>query len=528
MGKLKIKDIMFGKIDGYNEFLEYGDDACKQFFFEFPNVDINKVLNGSVYYICGEKGTGKTMLLKYLESRARENPEVCSEFIRFKKEVDEDQRNQLKRASLPTQPFEEIIDKDVPLDSTIDCTLAWQVYLIKCIVFTLEKSQVEVFDKKDIIWKNLSLLLRAMYSDSIMELALKNGVKKILPKIKKGNIELNLGLGKLDFELEWNDESKRSVSFSYIAKKAIELYSNLTPTKGKFYVFIDELELSLKKTKKYERDITLIRDLIFAIQYLSEISKQQKYNIYLITAIRNDVYRHVSAKGLEINKPIHDYGIQISWQQKGGNIEDHPLLKMLEKKINYSEKAMGVAVTKNIWSEYFTNKIHDTQPQTFVLRQTWHKPRDLIRLFNIIQEIQGEKTIVNQETFERVRQRYAEESWSEMEETLTVTYSDKEVIGIRQVLTGIRVPFTLSEFISAIDGKKELFDEVDVLDRSGHKPLEILRDLYDIGVIGNYGNVPRFIFLGDQEINPMASFTLHYPLLKFFGASIKRFEKSVN
>ena len=129
-------------------FLEYGDDACKQFFFEFPNVDINKVLNGSVYYICGEKGTGKTMLLKYLESRARENPEVCSEFIRFKKEVDEDQRNQLKRASLPTQPFEEIIDKDVPLDSTIDCTLAWQVYLIKCIVFPLEKSQVEVFDKK--------------------------------------------------------------------------------------------------------------------------------------------------------------------------------------------------------------------------------------------------------------------------------------------------------------------------------------------------------------------------------------------
>ena len=94
MGTLKIKDIMFGKIDGYNEFLEYGDDACKQFFFEFPNVDINKVLNGSVYYICGEKGTGKTMLLKYLESRARENPEVCSEFIRFKKEVDEDQRNQ--------------------------------------------------------------------------------------------------------------------------------------------------------------------------------------------------------------------------------------------------------------------------------------------------------------------------------------------------------------------------------------------------------------------------------------------------
>ena len=35
MQNLQIKDIYFGKIDGYNEFLEYGQDTCKGLFMSF-------------------------------------------------------------------------------------------------------------------------------------------------------------------------------------------------------------------------------------------------------------------------------------------------------------------------------------------------------------------------------------------------------------------------------------------------------------------------------------------------------------
>ena len=86
MASLMIKDMYLGKIDGYNEFLEYGQDTCKGLFFEFPNVPIDKILDGTTYYIFGNKGTGKTMLLKYIESKILENPETnFTEFIRFKK-----------------------------------------------------------------------------------------------------------------------------------------------------------------------------------------------------------------------------------------------------------------------------------------------------------------------------------------------------------------------------------------------------------------------------------------------------------
>ena len=78
MGKIQIKDFILGKTDAYNEFLSFGKDICKHLFFEFPNIDINSLLEGKVYYICGEKGSGKTMLLKYIETilHDKEEPDL--------------------------------------------------------------------------------------------------------------------------------------------------------------------------------------------------------------------------------------------------------------------------------------------------------------------------------------------------------------------------------------------------------------------------------------------------------------------
>ena len=143
MAPLMIKDMYLGKIDGYNEFLEYGQDTCKGLFFEFPNVSIDKLLDGSTYYIFGNKGTGKTMLLKYIESKILENPETnFTEFIRFKKDVDTEQRNLLKRTAVPSNSFEEVIESNIPTDISLNCTLAWQVYLIKVIINRLSPKRV--------------------------------------------------------------------------------------------------------------------------------------------------------------------------------------------------------------------------------------------------------------------------------------------------------------------------------------------------------------------------------------------------
>lgn len=72
----------------------------------------------------------------------------------------------LMTLSLPSQPFEEIVEKSIPTDITINCVLAWQIYLIKLIVFRLNHTEYGVFDREDKNWKQLITLLNAVYNDA--------------------------------------------------------------------------------------------------------------------------------------------------------------------------------------------------------------------------------------------------------------------------------------------------------------------------------------------------------------------------
>jgi hypothetical protein len=524
MAPLMIKDMYLGKIDGYNEFLEYGQDTCKGLFFEFPNVPINKILDGTTYYIFGNKGTGKTMLLKYIESKILENPETnFTEFIRFKKDVDTEQRNQLKRTGASSNGYEEVIESNIPADISLDCTLAWKVYLIKVIVNRLSQTEYGIFDRTDDTWIKLCALIKAVYGENTST----DQLKRILPKMKRGNLEVNFSkLGKINFDFEWTDESKTSASFSSVAKQIIFLYTNLKPVENTIYILIDELELSLKKNKDYQRDILLIRDLIFAIESLNEIHRTKNYNVHLVAAIRNEVYKNIISKGMEINKVILDFGVTISWEQKGGNIRNHPLLKMLEKRIHYSENLAGLQESPDIWSTYFVPTIGESKLpiENYLLDQTWYKPRDIIRLFSIIQKQHGQKSFFDQEVFDSVRKTYAEESWIEFEEVLTAKYSDEEVEGIKKSLTSLSLPFEIKDFQHNIDSNKDFFEEVETLFQNRKTP-HILKDLYEIGVIGNYGTNPRFSFKGDTDLCPTMPMTIHYPLIRFFKASLPKRRK---
>jgi hypothetical protein len=265
----------------------------------------------------------------------------------------------------------------------------------------------------------------------------------------------------------------------------------------------------------------LIRDLIFAVEYLSDINRSAGYNVHLIAAIRSEVYKNIISKGMEINKTILDFGVTISWEKKGGNIREHPLLKMLEKRIHFSEKQLGISESSDVWATYFTPTIGESKLsiENYILDQTWYKPRDIIRLFSIIQKQFGDRDFFGQEIFESVRKPYSEESWIEFEEVLTVKYSDMEVEGIKKALTGISLPFGLVDLQKQIDGKIDFYEEVEVLSQKRKMP-QILKDLYEIGVIGNYGPNPRFVFKGDIDIDPLMPVTIHYPLIRFFKASM--------
>lgn len=511
-----IKDVYFGKLDAYSECLEYGRDIYQSLFYACPSFHVERFLDGNAYYIHGDKGTGKTALLKHIEITASNNDGLI-EYIRFKKDVDEEQRNALKRAGIPNNPFEEVIEKDIPMDMGIYCVYAWQVYIIKCIVSRVDKEKTSIFEDTS-EWKRLKKLIYSAYKSDDLP------IKRILPKIKRGNIKLDIGDAlEIGADFEWENSQEKTVSFTTFAKKAIDLFSRLKrkASTTRCYILFDELELIYLSKKSYQRDVALIRDLVQAIYYINEICKLNNYKISVIACLRNEVYRSVASVGYELNKLVQDYGVEISWQQSGGSIRENPLIKMIVKRlINSQPTGYGEFNEENIWSLYFEEYVNiNYQNQTsmnYIIDQTWNKPRDVIRLLNLIKKKYESVTKIDISCFEGVRKIYSSESWEEFSNELAAKYSQLEIAGIKNVLVGIDPYFSEDDFSKRVDEKAAHFESVKQL-KDRHSSVEIMADLYRVGIVGTNGKWKRFYFKGDQDFDSSADCVIHYPLRRFFS-----------
>lgn len=127
--KLRLKQLFFGKTDAYNELLECGSEQFERSFLKYDAYSIDEFLKGLKYYIYGDKGTGKTAFLKYLECVLSDSSENLVIPIRYKSEFDADDRKGLQKTALDNVQ-EEIADT-VGLSEQKDCIVSWQTSLDK-------------------------------------------------------------------------------------------------------------------------------------------------------------------------------------------------------------------------------------------------------------------------------------------------------------------------------------------------------------------------------------------------------------
>lgn len=97
--KLPLDKLIFGKTDAFNELKEYGTDWFTKSFLTYEKYRINNFIEGKSYFICGEKGTGKTALLRYLQCVLVEDPYNLIIPIRFKTDLDSEDKKAMVRAA---------------------------------------------------------------------------------------------------------------------------------------------------------------------------------------------------------------------------------------------------------------------------------------------------------------------------------------------------------------------------------------------------------------------------------------------
>lgn len=509
MGKLTLDKLTFGEIDAKHEFLNETKEERTLFtncFYKPDNYKDEDFITGKKFYITGLKGTGKTALLHYLGINA-EDKGYLTKFVLYKSQIDEDQRKKIVTAGRV-----EILDADENKNTISDYRSVWKWFIYNQIAELNTNNGFCLFSN-DKNWDCFAKLLVADF-DKKKE----KGIWRLIPKIKKGNIEITSEFSnfaaKAGLELEWDNEKKHITVFSLV-RNLDYYFDRLICGKGKALVLFDELELSLPASNQYEKDCKLINDLVFSIEDINTKCMKRKYGVKCIAAIRSEVARQVFTIGNELNKVL-GLSVEISWNHYTRDIYDHPLLKLIEKKIEGSEKKYGI-YTENIWNEYFPQLVNNWLIKDYILHQTWYRPRDIVRLLKFAKEKRPNDKQFTQLAFDSCRKEYSTGCWIELCEELSAKYSTSDIQGIQDLLMGIKIPFDKTVLNTVILNKTNDYNSVDKLFQN-KKTGDLLTDLYRIGIIGNSDNGKiRFSFRGDDNLLIEKDMIIHEALKNFFS-----------
>lgn len=507
MDRLPIKKLKFGKTDAFNELVEFGDEWFTKSFFAFEKYRISQFISGERYYICGEKGTGKTALLRFLQCDLSRNPENLIIPIRFKTDLDSEDKKGINRAANIKDVVAENIED---FSNAPDAVNVWEIFIINKLFSSYETDgEYHLFcESKEL--DSIKKLLKLVYPEP------KN---KIVPVLKHGNLNLSANvLNLIDAELQLEIGVKQSspISFSSVAKAILKYFSKLSFDKNTAYILFDELELSMRSTKEHNRDISLIRDLILAINHLNEICKLNGYKVHIVTSLRTEVISSVQNAGYEINKCIEDYGIILTWYQRGGTYENNKLIQLIENKIKACEEMNGIFDHEDVWKKYFPEYINNTETKKYILNYSWMHPRDIVRLLNLVCDQAQDETFFTQEMFDRALKQYSKSSWNEICEEMCLKYSPSEIETIKQSLIKLEMPFTFQSFSEHLEQLSQIDEEYAALKKK-HNIKEILVDLFKYGIIGNSGQKMVFKFMEEDDLSITEPMIIHTPLRNFFS-----------
>ena len=453
------------------------------------------MLHGNNCFITGFKGTGKTALLFYLDNKLHEEDKsVCTSFIFFKEDFTEAKRTELQ--TLSTRMLSSISVEPGALLDVHDFEYVWRWLFFKRIVSDNVEFNRNLFVNND-CW--------AAFEKKITEIKDPvNKKKSIIPnKIRIATQYKDPGsMATITPELEvdlQNDKGDNYRRFMSLIDEAELLFSKLTKTDIPYFIFVDELEAYYGDKKVFERDLALIRDLVFTVKRFNTMFAQFGLNnVKIICSVRSEILNAISRFIVtkEINKITSGFSVPLNWSYTNTSSYRHPIIQILLKRIAVCE-GQEICDYKDIYTRWFPEKIHEIEPANYILNNSWCKPRDMVRLLSTAKNsIQNNNTIFSQAVFGSLSKAYSEESLAEIKEELRALYNSQEIDTIINCFMGYKTSFSVKQLRQRIS---DYFPGT-IIDTNF---TQVIDDLYRLGFIGNFMPISktyRWQHKGDERV----------------------------
>lgn len=485
---LRIGDIYAGKPDAGDEIKECGYEEFANIFIRPTGVNIDRLAcakYGTPIFVMGDKGTGKTALLYYLEKYVCSiDHSACTSFISFERDFPTNQRDRMeiisKSLSTSVTIDSSITSKGENVECDFSCIWRWQLY--QKLIDDNNKFNGGLFVDDD-SWNKFTSEINKIGK------TIDKGKMFLPAKITflattnqmAGTVTQGIQFEPLDLSQSGFQSTRSYAEFIKVISNADYYFSKVQRTDIPFYIFIDELEAYRGKQPSFYRDLRMIRDLLFTVKNLNGVLKDGTKMICSVRLeILNAINRFVESK--QLHKIMQGYDERLTWEHTNTNSFSHPIIGVLLRRIQSAEEknGSGVIIDKQIIKKWFVPQVYNQHVCTYILDNTWHKPRDIVRMLLAAQSKNSrEFFIFNQNTFETFMPAYSKQCLVEVREEMHALYTAEEIESIFSCLQGFKKLFSFDE----IKKRAETMFPTSIF---AEDTLTVLRDMYRIGVIGNY------------------------------------------
>lgn len=513
---IEVRNIQFGEIDAKNEVFDQNKIGINVFHNSFeipPGVQIEKLVTGAKFFISGQKGCGKTALLLYLKRRLDDSG-ASTRTILFKSDITERERQ-----SIASGMGFEIVEQNNIKSVEYDYKINWLWYIYRNILRMLD------LNSSSLNYNIILSLKKIMGVDGEIRTSL---LSDITTKSIKAFAKAGFSAVGLDARMSVELEAMREGVEDKLEIVIVDLVERYLPRvkfnpKVRNVLLFDELELFWNRPDQRERDLFLIRDLLYAVSRVNRKLGENSAAIGVVASVRSEVLTEVNRVGPEIARDVDDLGIRVNWNVRSDD-PTQPILRIVENKIKSSEIQFNEQPTADVWSVYFPRQAFSRDFKQYLLDNSMFKPRNIVTMLSLAKNYQGEAKAISINAIEQVQFEFSRKTWREIEEELSGEYSGDQVIAIKSILTGYKSEFTLEDIKTRIAELSIYNNRVRDYFKGETAIINLIIALYKVGAIGNKYSVDgpvkseiRFGWIFRDSYDPLLDklFIVHESLKKY-------------
>lgn len=474
---LKIKDLKFGLYDAIGYLDRNEKMFLKDVFVEIEEID--RICKSPIYYLIGEKGTGKTTYATYLSNQTyRSSGGSCY-------------------ASFTTSISATEYDKFITLKKNNHLHLSgyqniWKVVLLLLIsghiVDNHEKKWWELFDKFDKLKKIIDEFYSKAFSPEML-----TAISFV--EDTKLSVDITNKYLKSSYAQDNNEKYTHNSYQTDLLRLEQAFKDGIKSLKldKNFILFVDGIDVR-PETIPYDDYLECVKGLANAMWSLNHDFfaniKDSKGRIKIVLLLRPDIFNSLNLQNS--SSKLNDNAIEFNWQTTYEEYRTSQLFKLANKLLSYGQDKN----CESFWDFYFPFKVarqdnsQGEKDNSFILilRNSFYRPRDIIAQLSILKShslIKNKEALIfSQEDFSNeFRRNYSEYLLGEIKDYLKFYFSDREYesfINFFSYLNG-QASFSYESFLIAFKHYSEKSNDLPSIFST---PDKLLQFLYDLNIIG--------------------------------------------